>query len=173
MSVTPTPPRLAADLLSRALKSDRARAAILGDLHEDFTRRVAEPERAAESNNTDIESYAPPPEGPAEYVDFDQSLMSDYFETLGIPIVAGRGFEPADVASDGIVVVINEAMARKFWPGQDPVGQRLRRAYASLEWYTVIGVARDVKQGGVHEDAGSELFFFVEHPSSTGGSRTR
>jgi putative ABC transport system permease protein len=124
-------------------------------------------ERSPTSNNTDIESYTPP-EGGNEYVDFDQAVLSDYFETMGIPIVEGRGFQLTDRASEGIVVVVNQAMARKFWPGRSPIGQRLRRPYASDAWYTVVGVAGDVKQQGFAVEAGTELFFFAEQPVQHG-----
>jgi hypothetical protein len=52
--------------------------------------------------------------------------MGDYFGTMGIPIVAGRGFERTDNASQGKVVIVNEALAKRIWSGQNPIGQRLR-----------------------------------------------
>jgi len=96
--------------------------------------------------------------------------MSDYFETMRIPIVAGRGFEAIDTASEGRVVVVNETLANRLWKGRDPIGQRLSpdlRASigaSSNPWHTVIGVAKDVKQAGVARDAGAELYLFVEQP---------
>ncbi|MPY89908.1 MAG: FtsX-like permease family protein [Luteitalea sp.] len=120
------------------------------------------------SNNTDIQSYTAPPEGRSEVVDYDQVVMSDYFETMGIPIVAGRSFDRTDAASAGRVVVVNETFASTFLPGQNPIGQRLRRLYMSDAWYTVIGVARDVKQGGVDQATGTELYFFVEQSEQFG-----
>ena len=90
--------------------------------------------------------------------------MGDYFETMGIPIVAGRGFERTDIASQGKVVVVNETLANRIWKGQNPIGQRLRpNLSASIgasdnPWHTVIGVARDVKQGGVEQETGTELY---------------
>jgi predicted permease len=49
-----------------------------------------------------------------------------YLETMGIPIIGGRGFEPADDARSRRVVIVNEAFARRFWPGQDPLGRSIR-----------------------------------------------
>jgi predicted permease len=122
------------------------------------------PERSHNGNNTEFEHYTPPPEGP-ESVDYDQFVMSDYFDTMGIPIVAGRGFERTDAVSADRVVVVNETLANTFWPGLNPVGQHLRRPYwANPVWFTVIGVARDVKQGGVGQRTGTELYFFPEQP---------
>jgi predicted permease len=89
--------------------------------------------------------------------------MADYFETMGIPLVEGRGFAPTDAASSGMVAVINEHLANTFWPGRNPVGQRLRPDWGDwVPWFTVVGVAKDVKQGGVESSTGSELYLFVE-----------
>jgi predicted permease len=96
--------------------------------------------------------------------------MSDYFETMRIQIVAGRSFVQADTTSLDRVVIVNETLANRLWKGLDPIGQRLRpNLSASMgtsnnPWHTVIGVARDVKEGGVHRDAGTELYLFIDQP---------
>jgi predicted permease len=106
-----------------------------------------------------------------EVVDYYQFVMSDYFETLSIPIVAGRGFEQTDTASLDRVAIVNETLANRLWKGRDPLGQRLRpNLSASLgtsnnPWHTVIGVARDVKEGGVDREPGTELYLFAEQPA--------
>ena len=119
------------------------------------------PDRPANFNNTGFENYSSPKGEPFATVDYDQYVMGDYFETMGIPIVAGRGFERADGGSSRMVVV-NETLARKIWQERNPIRQRLRRDYWSKDWFTVIGVARDVKQGGVAQETGTEMYFFVE-----------
>ncbi|HLG55455.1 MAG TPA: ABC transporter permease [Vicinamibacterales bacterium] len=121
------------------------------------------PNRPLNANDTDIDNYTAPKEGPAEVVDYYQNVMSDYFETMGIPIVQGRSFQPADAASPGMVAVVNETLANTFWKGQDPIGRRLRQGWnPQIPWYTVIGVAKDVKQGGVDRETGTEFYFFVD-----------
>src|SRR5262249_22678577 len=69
------------------------------------------PNRSAEAIPTRIENHAAPDGSPVEIVDYYQFVMGDYFQTMGVPIVAGRGFEPADSASPAKVVIVNETLA--------------------------------------------------------------
>jgi predicted permease len=125
------------------------------------------PNRPLNANDTDIDNYTAPPEGPFENVDYYQNVMSDYFETMGIPIVEGRAFQPSDAASTGMVAVVNETLVNTFWKGQNPIGQRLRPCCGDqIPWFTVIGVAKDVKQGGVDQKTGTEFYFFVDQTSA-------
>jgi predicted permease len=107
---------------------------------------------------------------PVASVDYYQFVMSDYFKTMQIPIVAGRGFDARDTASGGRVVIVNETLANHLWKGRDPIGQRVRpNLGASIgtsvnPWHTVIGVAKDVREAGVDRDAGAELYLFVDQP---------
>jgi putative ABC transport system permease protein len=92
--------------------------------------------------------------------------MSDYFETMGIPIVQGRSFQRADAGSSGLVAIVNETLVNTFWKGRNPIGLRLRPCCGDeVPWFTVIGVARDVKQGGVDQKTGTELYFFTDQTS--------
>lgn len=70
-----------------------------------------------------------------------------YFETMGIRVLAGRPFTPQDNAGSPPVVIVNETLARKFWPGRNPLGQRMR-SNGPLErnpWMEVVGVVEDVR----------------------------
>jgi predicted permease len=73
-------------------------------------------------------------------------VAPNYFDTMGIPIVRGRGFTEAEARAGAPVVVVTESTARKLWPGQDPLGRRLQTAqkdpFASAE---IVGVARDAR----------------------------
>jgi predicted permease len=97
--------------------------------------------------------------------------MSDYFETMGIPIVAGRGFQRTDIASMERVAVVNETLANRLWKDRNPIGQRLRPNLAASmgtsnnPWHRVIGVAKDVKEGGVERETGTELYMFTDQPA--------
>jgi putative ABC transport system permease protein len=71
----------------------------------------------------------------------------DYFQSMGIRILRGRGFNDQDKAGAPPVVIVNEALARKHWPNQDAVGKRIR-FYGPLDkapWMEVVGVVQDVK----------------------------
>jgi predicted permease len=86
---------------------------------------------------------------------------------MGIPIVAGRGLERTDNASQGKVVVVNEALAKRIWKGESPIGHRVRPPGGSFgaddnAWHTVIGVAKDVRQRGVEHSAGTELYISLD-----------
>jgi putative ABC transport system permease protein len=68
----------------------------------------------------------------------------DYFRTLGIPIVRGRGFLDSDREDAPHVAVVSEAVARRMWPGEDPLGKRIHAGPAdTASWRTIVGVAAD------------------------------
>jgi len=73
-------------------------------------------------------------------------VSSAYFETLGIPVLRGRGFNTGDGRESRPVAVINAAMAERFWPGQDPIGQLLQTDVADAPAAEVIGIAGNVRQ---------------------------
>jgi predicted permease len=121
------------------------------------------PNRTPNAIATPIENYTSDDGRPFAIIDYYQFVMGDYFGTMGIPIVAGRGFERADNASQGKVAVVNETLAKRIWKGQNPIGRRVRPpggSFGAAEdvWHTVIGVAKDVRQHGVERPAGTELY---------------
>jgi predicted permease len=114
-------------------------------------------------NNTRIADTTLPPVGQFHVVDYYQFVLTDYFETMGISIVKGRGFEPADATSPGLVAIVNEKFADTFWKGRDPIGQRVKPCCNDQPpWFTVVGVAKDVKQGAVDQETGTELYLSVQ-----------
>ncbi|HSF42212.1 MAG TPA: ABC transporter permease [Thermoanaerobaculia bacterium] len=76
-----------------------------------------------------------------------ERVSPGYFRTMGIPLVAGRDFTWSDGAEAPKVAIVNQSMARRFWPGQDPLGKRLRFGRPGREgpWMTVVGIAGDVR----------------------------
>ena len=81
-----------------------------------------------------------------------------YFDVMGMRIVRGRGFTAGDRMTP--VAVINEAAARQFWPGGDPIGQRIRPdGFGDDLWLTVVGVVKDVRYAAVSAPAGAEVYW--------------
>jgi len=82
-----------------------------------------------------------------------RTVSPNYFETLRIPLVRGRGLTDLDREDTPLVVVVNEAAARAFWPNQDPIGRRFKWATGmtpyDAAWHTVVGVVGDVKSSGL------------------------
>jgi putative ABC transport system permease protein len=120
------------------------------------------PQRQVNANDTDFEGYTPPPDGPFENVDYYQNVTPAYLTTLGIPLLDGRDFAPSD-AGGPAVALINETLAKAFFRDQNPLGRRLRRGFnAQQPWFTIVGVVRDVKQGGVSQKTGTEVYFLAD-----------
>jgi putative ABC transport system permease protein len=120
------------------------------------------PNSPAVQNNTRIANTTAPSAGQFHIVNYYQYVIPNYFETMGIPIVRGRSFQPTDATSSGWVAIVNEKFADTFWPGQDPIGQQVKPCCNDLPpWFTVVGVAKDVKQGGVDRETGTELYLSV------------
>jgi predicted permease len=120
------------------------------------------PQREHNGFGTDIEHYTPPPES-SELVAYYQTVTSGYFEAMRIPIVRGRAFQEHD-RTGAPVAIVNEAFVRTFWRGVEPIGRRVRPRFGDqTPWVTVIGVARDVKQAGVDQPTGTELYFLLGH----------
>jgi putative ABC transport system permease protein len=122
------------------------------------------PVRQVDANDTDIEGYKAPPSGPYENVDYYQVATPGYVETMGIAVVDGRTFQPSDAIGPK-VVTINQTMARTFYGTQSPIGRRVRPSGGPgsiIPWFTIVGVLKDVKQGGVDRKTGTELYFDFE-----------
>jgi macrolide transport system ATP-binding/permease protein len=79
-----------------------------------------------------------------------------YFETLGIPLRAGREFSALDTPTSPAVIVINESMARRYWPEGKALGGRIRMGDAAIE---VVGIAADTKYGSLTERPVAQLFY--------------
>jgi predicted permease len=88
--------------------------------------------------------------GAAELTFIGEFCGPEYFRTFGVPLLRGRGFTDADRQGAPLVAIVSESVARRLWPGQNPIGKRLRVPGAKelslgggSEWRTVVGVAKD------------------------------
>ena len=73
------------------------------------------------------------------------SVDEGFFETMGIPILRGRGFQASDTAAAPRVAIVNEHFARHYWPGADPVGKRIRLESASGAPVEIVGITPTIK----------------------------
>ena len=78
----------------------------------------------------------------------------DYFSTFGIPLIRGRNFTPEEQMENRLVVIVSKNLADRYWPGQDPIGKRLKWGLrgSPAPWQTVVGVAGDVVDGPLGSD---------------------
>jgi predicted permease len=104
-------------------------------------------------SGTKIENYVPAPD---EQVSTERVIVSDgYFETMGIPLVKGRGITLQD-SKDGLrIAVVNETFASRYFPGQDVLGKRIDEGQG---WTTIVGVAKDGKYRDLNEAATSVVY---------------
>ena len=78
-----------------------------------------------------------------------REVTAGYLETIGGTLEEGRLLEDRDIESSQPVVVINEFLAKRHWPGQDPVGKRLKLSGSKEPWRTVVGVVKDIRERGL------------------------
>jgi len=83
-----------------------------------------------------------------------------YFQTMGIKQISGREFTEQDTETAPGVIVINETMAKRYWPDEDPLGKRIKIGSfnADAPWLTIVGVTQDVKQNGLDRQTRPEFF---------------
>jgi predicted permease len=94
-----------------------------------------------------------------------------YFETMEIQLRSGRGFSEAEMSDSPPVTVINESLARRLWPDENPIGKRLKQgrdANSKAVWREVIGVVADVKLNGVDRETPLQIYLPLAQHNSSG-----
>lgn len=108
------------------------------------------------SSSLTVAGYTP---GPEEEVVVEFYVVGpEYFRTMGIPLVAGRDFTAQDESDKALVLVINETMAKRYWPGRNPIGGTVRLGARD---FTVAGVARDGKYQQLGEEPSAHFYLPV------------
>ena len=123
--------------------------------------------------NFSVKGRDPAPEEPAPTA-LARVVTPGYFETMGIARVAGRGLTPGDVQGAPRVVVIDRELARLYWPGEDPLGQRITMGdippqFAERFTFTVVGVVGEVRHNTL-EALRRPVAYFPFHQATTGHS---
>ena len=96
------------------------------------------------------------------------TVGDQYFETLGTPILEGRGFLATDTATSPAVAVINDVMAARYWPKQNPIGKRFRVGDRNGRWVEIVGVAETTWYNFVGEDRTPFFYLPLEQNPATG-----
>ena len=98
----------------------------------------------------------------------ERTITPDYFHTMRIPLLKGRAFSERDREDASRVVVINEALARRFWPNDEAIGKRLGfRASDPQIWHEVIGIVGNVKHRSLDAHPKPELYFpYLQYPGN-------
>ncbi len=121
-------------------------------------------------NHSESTIFLPDRQAPGDHgVSIDETHVSaEYFSTLGVPILRGRNFMPTDTPASPGVVIINEAMARRFWPHADPIGQRIRTQAIDGHEFRVVGLVADYTVSLVGERPTPYLHFAYTQRPDTG-----
>ena len=92
-------------------------------------------------------------------------ITPDYFRVLQVALIKGRLFTEADTADAPGVVIMNQTMARKYWPGEDAIGKRINFDDSNpekIKWFTVVGIVADIHHSGLDVDPKPE--YYLTHP---------
>ena len=118
------------------------------------------PQGGGGSDNAFVPEGYVAPKGAGLNLAWASSVFGDYFAAAGIPLVRGRVFTEADNATAPLVAIVNHTLAERYWPGQDPIGKRLKIGVPESDtpWMTVVGVIGDIKQTSATADTLSQLY---------------
>ena len=152
-------PKYGSDTVVRVFQSRLLEAArsLPGVQHAGLANRIPF-SRGNPQQELYVEGQIPRP-GESVPVINNRGVSPGYFEAMGTPILRGRGILGSDVAGAPPVVVIDETVARHYWPGGDPLGKRIRTSTdSSAPWLTVVGVAPNVKHQSLRERPNFEMY---------------
>ncbi|MFY9556226.1 MAG: ABC transporter permease [Blastocatellia bacterium] len=107
-----------------------------------------------------VEGYVP--KNAQDFIISNVRIISpDYFRTMGVPLLAGRYFDEQDTKGAQETVIVDETLAERFWPDQDPLGRRIQRGNSD-SWRTVVGVISDAKQYSAEKEPPITVYFPFE-----------
>jgi predicted permease len=111
-----------------------------------------------------VEGEPPEPVDRWQMLEWAQ-VTGGYFQALGVPLMSGRVFDQRDGPAAPPVVIVNETAARRYWPGKDPIGRRLKgndprgpNGGKNDDWLTVVGVVKDIRAGGRERKPFSQIY---------------
>ena len=106
------------------------------------------PASGGNSNSSFIAEGFVAPKGAGMNLATMVTVEGDYMQAIGVPLLSGRFFTPADTADTQLVAIVNHKLAEHYWPGSSPLGKRLRLGMqeTNTPWVTIVGVVADVKE---------------------------
>jgi predicted permease len=125
------------------------------------------PARSTIYSVIDVRGRARSAEGTGGMVTW-RSVTPAYFAALGIPILRGRAFQEQDRDPHGTVVILSDTLARRMFPGEDPLGKQIQPG-RSGPWLNIVGVAANVKNSGLAERDDPEFYVARKHTAETAG----
>jgi putative ABC transport system permease protein len=164
--LAPSGPRYADTAAVRALYAEvTARLAAIGGVQHVGTVSDLPMWRFGNNGEMQIEGQAPWEANAAPLVEY-RWYSGDYFKALGIPLVSGRLLDARDQGENAQTVLINRAMAEKFWPGDDAIGKRFGQGTDRSRWHEVVGIVGDIRSFGLAAATPYEFY----QPLERGGS---
>lgn len=112
------------------------------------------------SDNAFVPEGYVPPKGAGLSLAWASQIMGNYFGAAGIPLLRGRSFTEADRADSPLVVIVNRTLAERYWPGQDPIGKRMKIGVKESQtpWMTVVGESADIKQTSADAETLNQMY---------------
>ncbi len=122
-----------------------------------------------------VEGYVPPKGAGLNLSWSCHEVMGNYFRAAGIPLVRGRDFTEEDGPGALLVAIVNHSLAQHYWPGQDPVGKRLRWGMPETPtpWMTVVGEIGDIRQTAADSDVQDQIYQPARQNVASYGSLAR
>jgi len=118
------------------------------------------------SLNFEIE-HRPIPSGAEQPRAKYRAISGGYFNAMGIPVLKGRAFATSDGQNAPSVVIVNDTMARRFWPGEDPIGKRMKAGFDESPWSTIVGVVGNIKHASLDSETSAEMYYPYEQVPPT------
>jgi len=118
------------------------------------------PESGGNENQSFVVDGYVPPKGAGLNLAWTSQVLGDYFRAMGIALRRGRTFTEADNVHSQLVVIVNHKLAEHYWPGQDPIGKRIRWGMQETPtpWLTVVGEVDDVKQSAPDQETKEQAY---------------
>ncbi len=130
------------------------------------------PANGANNNQTFVAEGFTPPKGADLNLATTSVVMGNFFQAMGVPLLRGRFFTEADRHGSQLVLIVNHKLAQHYWPGQDPIGKRLRLGTPEMQtpWLTVVGEVADVKLTSPDEPSKEQYYSPVDQGVDDAGA---